>query len=99
MVSAVAIVHESGIIHRDLKPCNFLIVRGVVKLIDFGIANCISNDVTRYVQYNYSQKIHFTVFQQSLKSQFPTNSHNRQNRPSVKNRSAKFRFFFLTKKV
>lgn len=47
MVSAVAIVHECGIIHRDLKPCNFLIVRGVVKLIDFGIAHSIGHDVTR----------------------------------------------------
>lgn len=46
MVSAVEVVHEFGIIHRDLKPCNFLIVQGVIKLIDFGIANDISSDVT-----------------------------------------------------
>lgn len=46
MVAAVEIVHDCGIIHRDLKPCNFLIVRGVVKLIDFGIAHSISSDVT-----------------------------------------------------
>jgi len=46
MVNAVAEVHAQGIIHRDLKPCNFLICRGAIKLIDFGIANTIAPDVT-----------------------------------------------------
>jgi serine/threonine-protein kinase TTK/MPS1 len=46
MVNAVAIVHSKGIIHRDLKPCNFMICRGQMKLIDFGIANSISADAT-----------------------------------------------------
>lgn len=31
-------VHEAGIVHRDLKPANVMLVRGGVKLIDFGIA-------------------------------------------------------------
>ena len=35
-------------VYRDLKPCNFLICRGAIKLIDFGIANTIAPDVTRY---------------------------------------------------
>ena len=48
MVNAVAIVHSKGIIHRDLKPCNFMICRGQMKLIDFGIANTISAEATRY---------------------------------------------------
>ena len=48
MVNAVGIVHEKGIIHRDLKPSNFLICHGEVKLIDFGIANTICSDQTRY---------------------------------------------------
>lgn len=46
MVNAVSIVHSKGIIHRDLKPCNFLVCQGSLKLIDFGIANQISNDIT-----------------------------------------------------
>jgi len=46
MVNAVSIVHSKGIIHRDLKPCNFLVCQGSLKLIDFGIANRISNDIT-----------------------------------------------------
>ena len=47
MVTAVGVVHDCGIIHRDLKPCNFVLVQGEVKLIDFGIANSIETDVTR----------------------------------------------------
>ncbi|KAK6460858.1 protein kinase [Scheffersomyces coipomensis] len=37
----VQAVHESGIVHSDLKPANFLFVRGILKIIDFGIANAV----------------------------------------------------------
>lgn len=39
-------IHEEKIVHSDLKPANFVLVRGQVKLIDFGIANAIANDTT-----------------------------------------------------
>ncbi|KAG1673523.1 Dual specificity protein kinase TTK [Nymphon striatum] len=47
MLEAVQVVHEAGIIHSDLKPANFVIAKGRLKLIDFGIASSIqSGDVT-----------------------------------------------------
>uniref|UniRef100_A0AAZ3S4A7 Protein kinase domain-containing protein n=1 Tax=Oncorhynchus tshawytscha TaxID=74940 RepID=A0AAZ3S4A7_ONCTS len=46
MLEAVQTIHKHGIVHSDLKPANFVIVNASLKLIDFGIANCIQPDVT-----------------------------------------------------
>ncbi|KAM8953739.1 dual specificity protein kinase TTK isoform 2-T2 [Pelodytes ibericus] len=46
MLEAVSTIHQHGIVHSDLKPANFIIVDGMLKLIDFGIANQIQPDVT-----------------------------------------------------
>ncbi|CAH1454337.1 unnamed protein product [Lactuca virosa] len=43
---AVKTIHEERIVHSDLKPANFLLVRGSLKLIDFGIAKAILSDTT-----------------------------------------------------
>ncbi|PCH40143.1 Pkinase-domain-containing protein [Wolfiporia cocos MD-104 SS10] len=46
MLEAVHVIHEEKIIHSDLKPANFVLVKGQLKLIDFGIARAIANDTT-----------------------------------------------------
>ncbi|XP_031390513.1 serine/threonine-protein kinase MPS1 isoform X1 [Punica granatum] len=46
ILQAVNTIHEERIVHSDLKPANFLLVRGSLKLIDFGIAKAISSDTT-----------------------------------------------------
>lgn len=46
MLNAVNTIHEHNIVHSDLKPANFVIVKGYLKLIDFGIAKRVSDDTT-----------------------------------------------------
>lgn len=41
ILRCVEAVHRVGIVHSDLKPANFLFVKGVMKIIDFGIANAV----------------------------------------------------------
>ncbi|MDA7597885.1 serine/threonine-protein kinase [bacterium] len=48
--AAVQHAHQKGIIHRDLKPSNILVAlhesKPVVKVIDFGVAKAISQELT-----------------------------------------------------
>ncbi|XP_054919695.1 uncharacterized protein Mps1 [Dermacentor andersoni] len=46
MLQAVKEIHQKRVIHSDLKPANFLFVAGKLKLIDFGIAATMQEDVT-----------------------------------------------------
>jgi serine/threonine-protein kinase TTK/MPS1 len=44
MLEAVNIIHDAGIVHTDLKPANFVLVKGALKLIDFGIGQVIPDE-------------------------------------------------------
>ncbi|KAL2759115.1 hypothetical protein ACRALDRAFT_2098349 [Sodiomyces alcalophilus JCM 7366] len=46
MLECLQSVHQYDIVHSDLKPANFVLVKGRLKLIDFGIANAIQTDET-----------------------------------------------------
>ncbi|XP_029679259.1 probable serine/threonine-protein kinase ndrC [Formica exsecta] len=52
MLTAVRHIHDNGVIHSDLKPGNFLLVRGRLKLIDFGIASSVNSDMTSVLKSN-----------------------------------------------
>ncbi|XP_071522331.1 uncharacterized protein [Panulirus ornatus] len=56
MLLAVQAIHKEGIIHSDLKPANFLLVDETVKLIDFGIASAIQQDMTSVIKDNQVRK-------------------------------------------
>ncbi|XP_015123985.1 dual specificity protein kinase Ttk isoform X2 [Diachasma alloeum] len=50
MLTAVKHIHDNGVIHSDLKPANFLLVRGRLKLIDFGISSTLNAEMTSIVK-------------------------------------------------
>lgn len=52
MLRAVQTIHEERVVHADLKPANYLLVKGSLKLIDFGIAKAIGNDTTNIHREN-----------------------------------------------
>ncbi|KAH1100401.1 hypothetical protein GLYMA_13G083100v4 [Glycine max] len=59
ILQAVNTIHEERIVHSDLKPANFLLVKGSLKLIDFGIAKAIMSDTTN-IQRD-SQVLHTSI--------------------------------------
>jgi serine/threonine protein kinase/Tfp pilus assembly protein PilF len=59
---AVQHAHQKGIIHRDIKPSNVLVTshdgKPVAKVIDFGVAKAISQQLTAHSVYtNFAQMI------------------------------------------
>jgi tRNA A-37 threonylcarbamoyl transferase component Bud32 len=58
MLNALGYVHEQGFIHRDIKPSNFILTsKGIVKLLDFGIAKNTDKNSAEYTQTGTTQNM------------------------------------------
>lgn len=59
MLEAVQTIGRHRIVHGDLKPANFVCFKGVLKLIDFGIAGKISDDTVNVNRESVCGTIHY----------------------------------------
>ncbi|KAG0616464.1 hypothetical protein M758_5G117800 [Ceratodon purpureus] len=69
ILKAVKTIHDERIVHSDLKPANFMLVRGELKLIDFGIAKAIQNDTTNIVKENQTGTLNYMAPEAFLQNQ------------------------------
>jgi len=59
ILEAVSVIHKERIVHGDLKPQNFVMVKGSLKLIDFGIAKAIRGNTTNIERENISGTLNY----------------------------------------
>ena len=74
MLKSVSAVHKENIVHKDLKPANFLIVEGMLKLIDFGIASKVQDGKTQVTIENQMGTLNY-ISPETLNNTNGTSSH------------------------
>jgi len=67
ILKIVSFIHLNRIIHRDIKPANFVLVKGRLKLIDFGISRSIRADTTSILNNEKAGTLNYIAPEQCIK--------------------------------
>lgn len=59
ILNILVFVHANRIVHRDIKPANFVLVKGKVRIIDFGISRSIRGDTTSILNFEKAGTLNY----------------------------------------
>lgn len=59
ILKILVFIHSNKIVHRDIKPANFVLVKGKIKIIDFGISKSIKGDTTSILNFEKAGTLNY----------------------------------------
>lgn len=59
ILKILVVIHSHRIVHRDIKPANFVLVKGKLKIIDFGISKSIKGDTTSILNFEKAGTLNY----------------------------------------
>ncbi|CAI1905790.1 hypothetical protein SEUBUCD646_0D02110 [Saccharomyces eubayanus] len=78
MLQCIKVVHDAGIVHSDLKPANFVLVKGILKIIDFGIANAVPEHTVNIYRETQIGTPNYMAPEALVAMNYTQNNENRQ---------------------
>lgn len=84
ILQSVNYIHKNDVIHSDLKPENFLMVRGRLKLIDFGISSKMAVDATSIIKYSQVGTFNYISPEALMDTSTGDSPMTKKNQPKIK---------------
>lgn len=84
ILQSVHYIHKNDVIHSDLKPENFLMVRGRLKLIDFGISSKMAVDATSIIKYSQVGTFNYISPEALMDTSTGDSPMTKKNQPKIK---------------